>query len=146
MYYKGVNFNTIEDWTPVYDRYLPIDIGCGYATATGEVQLSTKSYKEIIQETKANDAATLAAYKAAHANDDRSYKAPNYDLYINLTYKFAKIIDGNIDYMPLFNRYKIKYKFKNENQKVLLSKVFDTSLITPDGSIYYKPNEIVIDG
>jgi hypothetical protein len=48
--------------------------------------------------------------------------------------------------MPLFNRYKIKYKFKNENQKVLLSKVFDTSLITPDGSIYYKPNEIVIDG
>ena len=113
MYYKGVNFNTIEDWTPVYDRYLPIDIGCGYATATGEVQLSTKSYKEIIQETKANDAATLAAYKAAHANDDRSYKAPNYDLYINLTYKFAKIIDGNIDYMPLFNRYKIKYKFKN---------------------------------
>ena len=143
MYYTNANFLTLDNWTPVSSKYLPIDIGCGFATASNEVQVTTKGFKEILEETQLNDQVALEQYKAE--NSDK-YKSPNYNLYVNLTYKFAKIIDGNIDYMPLFNRYKIKYKFKNENQKVLLSKVFDTSLITPDGSIYYKPNEIVIDG
>ena len=48
--------------------------------------------------------------------------------------------------MPLYNRYKIKYKFKNENQVILEKKVFDTSVITPDGSIYNKPDRIELNG
>lgn len=146
MYYTGANFINNIGWNPVYDRYLPIDIGCGYAASSNEVQVTTKSFKDIIEETKINDAAALKAYQDQKQAESGHYKSPNYDLYVNLTYKFAKIIDGNIDYMPLYNRYKIKYKFKNENQVILEKKVFDTSVITPDGSIYNKPDHIELNG
>ena len=147
MYYTQVNFiNNDIEWNAVYDRYLPIDIGCGFAASSNEVQVTTKSFKEILEETRINDQAALKAYQAAQQNSDGHYKSPNYDLYINLTYKFAKIIDGNVDYMPLYNRYKITYKFKNEEQRILQQKVFDTSVITPDGSVYNKPNSIEING
>lgn len=146
MYYTGANFINNIEWSPVYDRYLPIDIGCGYAASSNEVQVTTKSFNDIIEETKINDAAALKAYQDQKQAESGHYKSPNYDLYVNLTYKFAKIIDGNIDYMPLYNRYKIKYKFKNENQVILEKKVFDTSVITPDGSIYNKPDHIELNG
>jgi len=146
MYYTCANFINNTEWSPVYDRYLPIDIGCGYAASSNEVQVTTKSFKDIIEETKINDAAALKAYQDKKQAESGHYKSPNYDLYVNLTYKFAKIIDGNIDYMPLYNRYKIKYKFKNENQVILEKKVFDTSVITPDGSIYNKPDHIDLNG
>lgn len=142
MYYTNANFLTLDNWTPETRKYLPIDIGCGFASASNEVQVTTKSFKEILAETQTNDEVTLQQYKDEHSD---KYTAPNYNLYVNLTYKFAKIIDGNIDYMPLYNRYKIKYKFKNENQQILQQKVFDTSVITPDGSIYDKPTQIIID-
>lgn len=147
MYYTQVNFiNNAIEWNAVYDRYLPIDIGCGFAASSNEVQVTTKSFKEILEETRINDQAALKAYQEAQQNSDGHYKSPNYDLYINLTYKFAKIIDGNVDYMPLYNRYKITYKFKNEEQRILQQKVFDTSVITPDGSVYNKPNSIELNG
>lgn len=142
MYYTNANFLTLDNWTPETRKYLPIDIGCGFASASNEVQVTTKSFKEILAETQTNDEVALQQYKDEHSD---KYTAPNYNLYVNLTYKFAKIIDGNIDYMPLYNRYKIKYKFKNENQQILQQKVFDTSVITPDGSIYDKPTQIIID-
>lgn len=142
MYYTNANFLTLDNWTPETRKYLPIDIGCGFASASNEVQVTTKSFKEILAETQTNDEVALQQYKDEHSD---KYTAPNYNLYVNLTYKFAKIIDGNIDYMPLYNRYKIKYKFKNENQQILQQKVFDTSVITPDGSVYDKPTQIIID-
>lgn len=142
MYYRNANFLTLDNWIPETRKYLPIDIGCGFASASNEVQVTTKSFKEILAETQTNDQVALEQYKQEQSN---KYTAPNYNLYVNLTYKFAKIIDGNIDYMPLYNHYKIKYKFKNENQQILQQKVFDTSVITPDGSIYDKPTQIIID-
>ena len=142
MYYTNANFLALANWTPVTGQYLPIDIGCGFATASNEVQVTTKSFKEIVEETQLNDEVALNQYKEEHSN---KYTAPNYNLYVNLTYKFAKIIDGNVDYMPLYNRYKIKYKFKNEQQQILQQMVFDTSVITPDGSIYDKPEQIIIN-
>jgi len=62
MYYTQVNFINNTGWEPVYDRYLPIDIGCGYASASNQVHVTTKGFNDIIEETRVNDAATLKAY------------------------------------------------------------------------------------
>ena len=37
-------------------------------------------------------------------------------------------------------------KMKEIIQRILQQKVFDTSVITPDGSVYNKPNSIEING
>ena len=64
MYYTQVNFiNNDIEWNAVYDRYLPIDIGCGFAASSNEVQVTTKSFKEILEETRINDQAALKAYQ-----------------------------------------------------------------------------------
>ena len=143
MYYKSANYAHVG-WVSVMDNFLPIDLGCGYFSSSGEITVTTKTYKEIVAQTKDADAQALKKYQ--EEQQQTRYQSPNYDLYVNMTYKFAKIIDGTIDYMPLYNRYKIKCKFKNEKQEVLLKRVFDTSIITPDGSVYNKPTSINLDG
>jgi hypothetical protein len=59
MYYTNANFLTLDNWTPVSSKYLPIDIGCGFATASNEVQVTTKGFKEILEETQLNDQVAL---------------------------------------------------------------------------------------
>ena len=143
MYYKAANYMN-NTWTPVNSNFLPIDLGCGFLSSSGEITVTTKTYKEIVAQTKDADAQALKKYQ--EEQQQNGYQSPNYDLYVNMTYKFAKIIDGTIDYMPLYNRYKIRYRFKNEKQEVLLRRIFDTSIMTPDGSVYNKPTSIDLDG
>jgi hypothetical protein len=116
MYYTHVNYNSdhLTDWTPVYNKKLLVDFGCGYVSNPNNITLTSKSYNDYIEATQNYSDKQLEEFKKTQ--NENGYKAPNYDLYINLTYKFAKIIDGESDYLRLNNHYKIKYKFKNEDQ------------------------------
>ena len=143
MFYYAVNYINDQGWEGEQYKKLPVDIGCSYAITTTAINLTTQTYKEIYEQSRLNDERSLQNYKNSQEN---KYTPPNYDLYVNLTYKFSKITDGNHEYLPLFNRYKIQCQFKNEFQEVVGEKTkFDVSLMTYDGSIYNKPELIYID-
>lgn len=143
MFYDGVNFANIGDWQERRGQKLPVDIGCSFATTSSDVNLTTQTYQEIYEQSKSNDEQSLEDYKNSQ---EGKYESPNYDLYVNLTYKFGKVIEGNYDYLNLWHHYKISCQFKNEFQEVIGEvKKFDASFITFDGSMYDKPELIYID-